>query len=62
MHLDRSILDRVYDIENGAFSSDGHFEPKAVDALKQSLIDMGSLSDKPRDDQILTTQFVPVKF
>jgi ABC-type nitrate/sulfonate/bicarbonate transport system substrate-binding protein len=62
MHLDPSILSRVYDLEVGAFSSDGHFDPKAVDLVKQSFIDMGSLTEKPRDDQILTTKFVPVKF
>ena len=62
MHLDPEILDRVYDIESGAFSGDGHFDPKAVELVKQSFIEMGSLTEKPRDDQILTTQFVPVKF
>jgi NitT/TauT family transport system substrate-binding protein len=62
MHLDPSILDRVYDIEVGAFSTDGHFDPKAIDLVKQSFIDMGSLPAKPTDDQILTTKFVPVKF
>jgi len=62
MHLDPSILARVYDIEIGAFSTDGHFDPKAVDLVKQSFIDMGRLTEKPRDDQILTTKFVPVKF
>jgi ABC-type nitrate/sulfonate/bicarbonate transport system substrate-binding protein len=61
MHLDRAILDRVYDIEVGAFSTDGHFDPQAVELVKQSFIDMGSLPAKPTDDQILTTKFVPVK-
>jgi len=61
MHLDPSILNRVYDIEVGAFSTDGHFDPKAVELVKQSFIDMGSLTEKPRDDQILTKKFVPVK-
>jgi len=62
MHLDPAILDRVYDLEVGAFSSDRHFDPKAVELVKQSFIEMGSLTEKPRDDQILTTKFVPVKF
>jgi ABC-type nitrate/sulfonate/bicarbonate transport system substrate-binding protein len=62
MHLDPAILARVYDIEVGAFSSDGHFDPKAVELVKQSFIDMGSLKEKPRNDEILTTKFVPVKF
>jgi ABC-type nitrate/sulfonate/bicarbonate transport system substrate-binding protein len=62
LHLDRATVDRVYDIESQSYSTDGHFDPKAIDALKQSMIDMGSLGEKPRDDQILTTKFVPVKF
>jgi NitT/TauT family transport system substrate-binding protein len=61
MHLDPSILSRVYDLEVHSFSSDGHFDPNAVDLLKQSFIDMGSLPAKPSDDQILTKKFVPVK-
>ncbi len=61
LNLDRGIVDHVYDIEKASFSTDGHFDPKAVEALKQSLIDMGSLTEKPRDDQVLTTKFVPVK-
>ena len=62
MHLDPAILDRVYDIEVGAFSSDGHFDPKAVELVKQSFIEMGMLTQKPHTDEILTTKFVPVKF
>jgi ABC-type nitrate/sulfonate/bicarbonate transport system substrate-binding protein len=62
MHLDPAILDRVYDIEVGAFSSDGHFDPKAVELVKQSFIEMGMLTEKPRTNEILTTKFVPVKF
>ena len=62
MHLDPAILGRVYDLEVGAFSTDGHFDPKAIELVKQSFIEMGSLKEKPRNDQILTTKFVPVKF
>jgi ABC-type nitrate/sulfonate/bicarbonate transport system substrate-binding protein len=62
LHLDPAIVSRVYDIESTILSDDGHFDPQAIDALKQSLIDMGNLSEKPRDDQILTSKFVPVKF
>lgn len=61
LHHDRALVDRVYDIERPELSDDGHFDPDAVEALKQSFIEMGSLTEKPRDDQILTTQFVPVK-
>jgi hypothetical protein len=32
-----------------------------MDVLKESFVEMGILDAKPRDDQLLTTQFVPVK-
>lgn len=61
LHLTPEIAGRVYDIEMPSFSSDGHFDPAAVDALKQSFIDMSVLTEKPRDDQIIDPRFVPVK-
>ena len=61
LNLNPTIVGRVYDIESPILSDDGHFDPQAIDALKQSFIEMGSLSETPRDDQILTTKFVPVR-
>jgi ABC-type nitrate/sulfonate/bicarbonate transport system substrate-binding protein len=61
LHLSPAIVGRVYDIESPILSDDGHFDPAAITALKQSFIDMGMLSEKPRDDQIINTKFVPVK-
>ena len=43
------------------FIDDGRFDPQAVEALKQSFVDMGTLASKPADDAMFTTQFVPVK-
>ena len=40
---------------------DGVFDPKAVEVLKQSFIDMGLLKEMPEDKVMFTTQFVPVK-
>ncbi|HLI20027.1 MAG TPA: ABC transporter substrate-binding protein [Stellaceae bacterium] len=62
LHLSPAIVSRVYDIESPILSDDGHFDAAAVDALKQSLVDMGALTEKPRDEQIIDTRFVPVKF
>jgi NitT/TauT family transport system substrate-binding protein len=62
MNLDPSVISRVYDLEIDSFSTDGHFDPKAVELVKQSFIDMGSLKEKPSDAQIIDAQFVPVKF
>jgi hypothetical protein len=52
---------RVYDLEAGMFIDDGRFEPRAVATLKQSFIDMKTLQSVPADDELFTTQFVPVK-
>ena len=40
---------------------DGVFDPKAVEVLKESFIEMGLLKEKPDDKVMFTTQFVPVK-
>lgn len=56
-----AVAEKTYDDEIGSFSTDGTFDPKAVDVLKQSFLDMGMLKEKPADDQMFTTQFLPVK-
>jgi NitT/TauT family transport system substrate-binding protein len=55
-----AVAARNYDFEIGMLLDDGRFDPKAVAALKQSYVDMGTLPDKPADDVLFTTQFVPV--
>jgi hypothetical protein len=42
-------------------SKDGTFDPEALKIIKQSWADMKILPSIPRDDQILTRRFVPVK-
>ena len=59
--FDPKIVDRVYDEEIGMFSTDGTFDPAAVEVLKQSYVDMGTLPTKPTSEQMFTTAFVPVK-
>jgi NitT/TauT family transport system substrate-binding protein len=61
MHEPPDVAEKTYDSEIGTFSTDGTFDPQAVAVLKQSFIDMGMLKDKPADDQMFTTQFLPVK-
>lgn len=55
------VFEKIYDHEVAILSDDGHFDPKAVAILKDSFIDMGILDQKPSDDQLFTTRFVPVK-
>jgi ABC-type nitrate/sulfonate/bicarbonate transport system substrate-binding protein len=61
VNLSPSVASRAYDEQIGIFSMDGTFDPKAVAVLKDSFIEMGLLKDKPDDNVMFTTQFVPVK-
>jgi NitT/TauT family transport system substrate-binding protein len=61
LHRESALVRRIYDFEIGMFNDDGHFDPQAVATLKQSFVDMGTLPDKPADDALLTTQFLPVR-
>jgi NitT/TauT family transport system substrate-binding protein len=55
------VLGLIYDHEKSIFLDDGRIDPKAVDVIKDSFIDMGILDTKPSDDQLFTRQFVPVQ-
>jgi ABC-type nitrate/sulfonate/bicarbonate transport system substrate-binding protein len=61
LHLDKTLTARIYDDQLSILSDDGQFEPKAMAVLKDSFVDLGILTEKPSDDQILTTRFLPVK-
>jgi NitT/TauT family transport system substrate-binding protein len=61
LHQSPAVAGRNYDFEIGMLIDDGRFDPQAVATLKQSYVDMGTLPDKPADDVLFTTQFVPVK-
>lgn len=51
---------KTYDYLISALSDDGTFDPKAVQVLKQSFVEMGILETMPSDGELYTTQFVPV--
>jgi NitT/TauT family transport system substrate-binding protein len=57
--LPDDLASKVYDIEMPTFSTDGHFDPVAVDAVKQALIDLGQLTKKPENATVLTEEFLP---
>jgi ABC-type nitrate/sulfonate/bicarbonate transport system substrate-binding protein len=61
LHQSASLVRQVYDFEIGMLIDDGSFDPQAVAVLKQSFVEMGTLSSKPADDVLFTTQFVPVR-
>ena len=57
----KSVLNGAYDREMPLMSKDGTFDPVALKMIKQSWVDLKTLPSVPKDDQILTRRFVPVK-
>ncbi len=55
------VASKIYDYEIPMLSADGTFDPKAIGVLKQSFVEMGTLDRAPADNQLFTTEFVPVK-
>jgi len=58
---DAAVMNRTWDYEISMLETDGHFDPEAVEVIKDSFVGMGILSEKPSNDQLFTTRFVPVK-
>jgi NitT/TauT family transport system substrate-binding protein len=61
MHMSNAVMSKTYDDEISMMSDDGAFDPQAIEVLKDTYVEMGMLPSKPATDQLLTTQFVPVK-
>jgi ABC-type nitrate/sulfonate/bicarbonate transport system substrate-binding protein len=56
-----AVAERAYDHEMDGFEADGRFDPKALAVLKSSFVEMGILDSEPKDSELFTTRFVPVK-
>ena len=61
IHSTPEIMNKIYDDLSSWLESDGHFDPQAIEVLKASYVDLGILEQKPRDDEMYTPRFVPVK-
>ena len=61
MHETPTVASRTWDYEISMLETDGHFDPAAVEVLKESWLELGMLNKKPSDDQLFTTKFLPVK-
>ena len=57
-----SIASRVYDTQIGSFSTDGAWDPVAIDVIRKSLKELGILDTIPDAKTICNDKFVPVKF
>jgi len=59
-NLSPEIGARVYDLEMPAMSDNGKFDPKAVEAIVQSFLDLGVLEKRPADvKELYTEEFLP---
>ncbi len=56
-----AVMAKAYDFEITTMSTDGVFDPKGLEVLKDSFVALAILPQKPTDDQILTRQFVPAR-
>jgi ABC-type nitrate/sulfonate/bicarbonate transport system substrate-binding protein len=57
-----SIASKVYDAQMSGFSLDGAWNPAAIDVIRRSLKELGTLDHIPDAKTIYNDQFVPVKF
>jgi ABC-type nitrate/sulfonate/bicarbonate transport system substrate-binding protein len=53
---------RIYDAQIGGFSSDGAFNPAAIEVIRHSLKELGILNAVPEAKAIYNDKFVPVRF
>jgi NitT/TauT family transport system substrate-binding protein len=56
-----AVLEKTYDNQMPMMVLDGQFDPEGLELIKQSYVDLGMLPEKPKDEQMLTRQFLPVK-
>ncbi len=61
MNMSPAVITKTYDYEIAMMSNDGSFDPAAIKVLKESYVEMGALDTVPKDEQLFTTKFVPVK-
>jgi NitT/TauT family transport system substrate-binding protein len=59
MNVSPEISARVYDETMAMFSDDGKFEPKALDTLQRSFVEMDLLPTAPDMSKLYTAQFLP---
>ena len=56
-----TAIGRSYDQQMPSFSKDGVFDPKAVEFMAQSFVEMGLIDHKPTAKEMIDSRFVPAK-
>ncbi len=57
-HLPPAVASKAYDAEMPMFFTDGHFDLKAVEVVKQALVDEGQLDKLPDNKDLFTEDFL----
>lgn len=59
MAVSPAIAGKVYDELMPAFNTDGRFNPKALEVLRKSYVEMGILPSEPDMSKLVTEKFLP---
>jgi hypothetical protein len=57
--ISQGVATRDYDELMGMFNSTGKFDPKALDVLARSFVEMGSLPQAPDMRALIAEQYLP---
>jgi ABC-type nitrate/sulfonate/bicarbonate transport system substrate-binding protein len=57
-----SVMSKVYDTQIASFSDDGSWDMAAIDVIRHSLHELGTLNRVPEAKELYTDKFVPVRF
>jgi NitT/TauT family transport system substrate-binding protein len=59
LKMDPDLVAKVYDLQLPMYSSDGHFDPKALAVLSRSYVEMGNLQAEPDMKKLYTEAYLP---
>lgn len=61
LHLKTATVERIYDALMPGQSTDGRFEPKAMQTMRHAVVDLGILDTEPDIEKLYTVDFLPKK-
>jgi ABC-type nitrate/sulfonate/bicarbonate transport system substrate-binding protein len=62
LDISPGVVAKVYDAQMPSFSTDGAWDPKAIEVIRHSLKELGILPEVPEAKALYNDKFVPVKF
>lgn len=55
---DKDVMNRTYDEQMKMLTDNGQFDPKAIEMLKKSFVEMGTIDKEPTTESMVTTKFI----